>query len=63
MKVSVENQAILAEQGWELDATRAELQRLIASAEEASITLLLPPLPEGGHNLTEWVCSLVVLVP
>ena len=59
-KVSVEGQATLAECGWELDVTRAELQRLITSAEEASIALLLPPLLEGGHDLTEWVCSLIV---
>ncbi|XP_066365346.1 uncharacterized protein [Miscanthus floridulus] len=52
-KVSVEGQAALAKRGQELDATRVELQRLVASAEKASVALLPPPPPERGHDLTE----------
>ena len=57
----MEGQAILAEHGQELDTTRVELQRLVTSAEEASVALLPSP-PEGGHDLAERVCSLTVHV-
>jgi hypothetical protein len=63
-KVSVEVQAARAERRRELDAALAELQRLIASIEEASIALLLPLLPlDGGLTLVKRVCSLAVHVP
>ena len=56
----MEGQAALAECERELDATRAERQRLAASTKEVSVALLLPPPLKGGHDLAEQVCSLAV---